>query len=201
MLADATGKLPSFEDPFALMRTCHRRIEQRLGLMQGLAERLAHADPAVRAQGLALLQSVHAFLSTAGIHHTADEDEDLYPMLRETQDPESLRALDELEHEHLRLEPVLVAFDRMAGRMVETEALDAESVSALSRLLATLAESYRAHILHEEGILYPRAEALLTPEQVARLSRGMRDRRGVRPVSGSLGGSQSNGGASDACSP
>lgn len=193
---DATGKRPTCEDPFALMRACHRRIEQRLGLMQGLADRLGNGDPAVRAEALAVLESLHAFLSTTGIHHTADEDEDLYPLLRETRDPECLRALDELEQDHLRLEPVLVAFDRLAGRLVEAEVLDEQSVSALGRLLVTMGESYRAHILHEEETLYPRAETLLTPEQIARLSRGMRERRGVCPASGSQ-----DVGATTACFP
>lgn len=180
MLADFAGKPPTFEHPFALMRACHRRIEQRLGLLNGLPERLADADPAIRAQAFAVLHGVHAFLSTIGIHHTADEEEDLYPMLRETQDPESVRALDELEQEHMRLEPILVAFDRLAGRMVATEAHDEETLSALRRLVVTMGESYQAHIRHEEGTLYPRAELLLPPEQIARLSQGMRDRRGFK---------------------
>lgn len=182
MIADPTGPLPSFDNPFALMLSCHRRVEQRMGLLHGLADRLEDADPAVRAEALAVLESVHAFLSTAGIHHTADEEEDLYPMLRESGDPECLAALDELEQEHMRLEPILVAFDRLAGRMVATESLDAASVAELRRLMATMDELYRAHIRHEEGTLFPRAEVLLTPEQIARLSQGMRDRRGIRPA-------------------
>lgn len=180
MIADFNGPLPSWDTPFALMRACHRRIEQRLGLLHGLAFRLADPDASVRAQALAVLQSVHAFLSTVGIHHTADEEEDLYPMLRETGDPECIRALDELEQDHMRLEPILVAFDRLAGRMIATEALDAESVAELGRLMGTMDELYRAHLRHEEGTLYPKAEVLLTPEQIAQLSQGMRDRRGIR---------------------
>lgn len=189
MRAEATGPLPSFDDPFALFRSVHRRIEQRLGLLRGLADRLEDGDLAVRAEALAVLESVHAFLSTAGIHHTADEEEDLYPLLRETGDPECLHALDELEQEHMRLEPILVAFDRLAGRLVATELLDAESVGALRRLVIAMDELYRAHLRHEEGTLFPRAEAILTPDQINRLSQGMRDRRGGRPGVSLLGGS------------
>lgn len=179
MISEPTGPLPSFEAPFELMRAAHRRIEQRIGLLHGLAERLADPDAVVRTEALAVLESVHAFFSTVGIHHTCDEEEGLYPMLRETGDPESVRILDELEQEHMRLEPVLVAFDRLCSRMIATEALDAESVAALGRLITTMVDSYRAHLRHEEGVLYPRAEALLTPAQVAELAQGMRDRRGL----------------------
>jgi len=182
MIAEPHEPLPSIDEPFALMWACHRRIEQRMELLQGVPERLADPDASVRAEALAVLGGVHAFLSTVGIHHTGDEEEGLYPMLRETGDPECIRALDEVDQEHMRLEPILVAFDRQAGRMIATEALDDQAVSELGRLVATLQRLYQAHIRHEEETLYPRAEALLTPEQIVQLSRGMRDRRGLLPT-------------------
>ncbi len=189
MIAEPFGLTPSVDSPFAVMRSCHRRIEQRMGLLPGIADRLADDNPVIRAEALAVLESVHGFLSTTGIHHTADEEEDLYPILRETADPECLQVLDDLEQEHMRLEPILVAFDRLAGRMVETERLDEEAIAGLRHLSETLCELYQAHIRHEEGTLFPRAEVLLTPERLARLSQGMRDRRSGRPGSGPLSAS------------
>jgi Hemerythrin HHE cation binding domain len=86
-----------FEDPIGMLKDCHRRIESFLGILCVVVDRAqgrSLTDEERDAVGAAL-----QYFQTGGLRHTADEEESLFPRLRES-DANSCEEIDVLENDH-----------------------------------------------------------------------------------------------------
>lgn len=166
---------PGFDDPLGVLRACHRRIAERLDLLERLPEYVQTHGADRAAQSAA--QRVLNYFERAAAHHHADEEENLFPMLREARgrpgwDDRVLAALEQLEAEHQRLawhwaqvQPSLVALARgKRGPLPRIEALT---------------QAYLAHMKVEDEVIFPLAARLLGPEELQRLGSAMQKRRGL----------------------
>ena len=91
----------NFTEPLGLLSDCHRRIEYFLGVLITVTGRTPGGllTPAQCAE----LEAALAYFATASPKHTADEEDSLFPRLRDTHDPAAKRALklvEQLERDH-----------------------------------------------------------------------------------------------------
>jgi hemerythrin-like domain-containing protein len=166
---------PGFDEPLGLLLACHRRIAERLDLLERLAGYVTMhgSDKSAGAAARRILD----YFDRAAAHHHEDEEEDLFPMLRRARgrtgwDDRLPDALDQLSREHpllgtywAKLRPVLVAITR-GQRIREFQSHE-------------LLRAYRSHMSLEEQLVFPLANRLLTDTELHRLGSSMQRRRGV----------------------
>lgn len=168
-----------FEVPLEMLSACHLRIERQCSTLRRLVPHLTThgADDEARTAAANVLR----YFDTSAKHHHADEEVDLFPALIESMagsNPVCLRELTAaLAAEHRELEArwqrVRVVLERVvAGDLVSLEAEEAEDVEALVDL-------YERHIEREEQELLPMAARLLSDDDLERVGRAMRERRGI----------------------
>lgn len=125
-----------------------------------------------------LAAEVLGFLQHDTLLHVLDEEQDLFPLMRKRCPPEDEieRVLSALTAEH--------AGDRHLADMVieglRTALRDAQPVSAqvgLREAMVDLARNERRHLALENSVVLPLARLRLTPEDLAQLSAGLRQRR------------------------
>src|SRR5215813_12965034 len=94
------AKAHHFTDPTGLLSDCHRRIEMFLGSIAAVAEVI---DRPASEQVRGALESALRYFRQAAPKHTSDEEESLFPRLRDITDPNlasAMSKLDALEEEH-----------------------------------------------------------------------------------------------------
>lgn len=160
---------PHIDDPMALLRACHEKVVRFTTLAQRLQ---AH----VRAQGVdeqareAAQAVLRYFMLAAPLHH-ADEDDDLFVVLRELGQPPLTARIDALQAEH----------DALAERWDEVrpwlEAIASGQVpTGAEPDVDGFATRYREHAQAEETEVYPHA-AELSPAALRALADAMVARR------------------------
>lgn len=176
-MIDLLGPAPDFDTPLAMMEACHRRIERRLAQLLIVADRLAEPETDRHAEALAVLDEARRHFATAGAHHTADEEEDLFPMLRALPDAPLDTLIEVLEADHRILDAMHAELDALAERL--RARVTPEDAAALHDLAADLKVHYDRHIRQEDDHVMPKALALLPAERIAALGEAMRRRRGL----------------------
>ena len=161
---------PGFDEPLAMLRACHERIQRQCATLAKLATHLRRDGLTDAARQAAA--DIHRYFSSAGRQHHADEEQDLFPQLRT--EPALSTLLDALAREHAvmdtlwqRLEPLLAAPDTI------------RDLDAFARLAGEFNALYRKHIARENDELLPQAKQLLGAEQQRELGARMAARRGV----------------------
>lgn len=171
----------TFEQPLGLLSDCHRRIEFFLQVLIATDERVAGGplDSADRAS----LEGALAYFASAAPRHTADEEDSLFPRLRQCADPaagQALATLAVLEADHAEADGHHRAVDQLVRRWMTAGSLDAADRGVLRDRLSRLREMYSRHIDVEDRELFPAAARLLTKMQVQEIGREMAARR-ARP--------------------
>src|SRR3970282_1520807 len=103
---------PGFDEPLAMLRACHERIQRQCATLAKLAAHLRRDGLTDDARQAAA--DIHRYFASAGRQHHADEEQDLFPVLRPgpvLAARRDARARDHTEMESLwqRLEPLLAA--------------------------------------------------------------------------------------------
>ena len=164
-----------FEAPLEMLFACHDRIERQCATLRRLVPHLiTHgANEEARAAAANLMR----YFDTSARHHHADEEEDLFPALIESvagSDAVCLRELVEaLKEDHRALE---ASWQRV--RVVLEQVVAGQSVALASEDVEALVGLYERHIEREEGEVFPMAARLLSEDDLARVGRTMRERRG-----------------------
>ena len=165
-----------FEVPLEMLHACHSRIEHQCATLQRLVPHLVRhgADDEARIAAA----SVMRYFDTAARDHHADEEIDLFPALIESMagsDAVCLRDLTAgLAAEHRSLEAHWLRVRAWLERVVA-----GESVLQGGADVRTLVDLYQRHIQREEKELLPMAARLLSDDELERVGRAMRERRGL----------------------
>ena len=176
------AKSHSFAEPTGLLSDCHRRIEMFLGTLQAVA---AIAGQAPSDETRQALVTALKYFREAAPKHTADEEESLFPRMRQmgSQDIQSaLSKLQHLEGEHRRADTLHAAVDRIGNEYLGNQALPEEDLLTFRNAIAELALLYQKHILLEDTLIFPVATRLLSPTDKAAIGREMAARRMIRPA-------------------
>jgi hemerythrin-like domain-containing protein len=169
-----------FDEPLGLLSDCHRRIERFLEIMLRVARSDRSSAPLSGASREAMEQALQYF-RVAGPRHTADEEESLFPALRETPGPEAARLIanaDALEQDHRDAERVHARADELVSRWLQ-RSLTEEEARELIDVLESLQRSYETHIGFEDRELFPAAARILAAAQLEAIGRQMAERRGL----------------------
>lgn len=169
-----------FTDPIGMLGDCHRRIERFLGALVALARQYKGAP--LDEQSRAALETSLRYFREAAPKHTADEEESLFPRLRQSSAAQALAAMeriDALEQDHVCAGQAHAEVDRLGRQWLEHGTLPSEQASRLAELLEQLDTLYRRHIQIEETEVFPLAGGVLTAGERRSLGDEMANRRGL----------------------
>jgi hemerythrin-like domain-containing protein len=172
-------KESDFTDPLGLLSDCHRRIEHFLAVLIRLCDKAKGGS--LEADETELLDKALAYFRNAAPKHTADEEHSLFPRLRAAAESEApLARLAQLEFEHELAARDHQIVDSLATRWQNEGRLAPEDGVRLTEALERLSEIYRRHIAVEDRELFPLANRLLRPDELAAVGREMAERRGLK---------------------
>ena len=156
-------------DPFAMLRSSHRRLEERLRDLAAATVELD--DPARAAQARMDCDEVLGYFGRSVARHEEDEERSLFPRLADFDAFTPVIAALAADHQaqHALVDELAVLLD------AKTPTLDA---AALRSLVARFQSTYAQHIAREENELFPEAERLLGPDSREDMAMEMASRRG-----------------------
>lgn len=182
MKIDIPGHFPpaaGFEAPLEMLSACHSRVERQCETLRRLVAHLAAHGADAEARSAAA--NVIRYFDTSAVQHHADEEENLFPALIEAMagsDPACIRELTTgLSAEHRELE---ARWRRV--RAVLEQVVAGSDATLSSAEVEALAGMYATHIEREERELLPMAARLLDDEELDRIGRAMRERRGIDSI-------------------
>lgn len=170
-----------FDQPLELMSDCHRRIEMFLGVLERVTEQ-ADGSKLSDEQRQAMDSALRYFKQAAPLH-TQDEEESLFPCLRQSKNAKALELLirvSHLETEHLAAERRHGDVDFLCRVWLQQNTLPAQQQKRLKQLLAELKSGYAEHIRLEDEVIFPAAAKILSPEELRQIGEEMAQRRGLQ---------------------
>jgi hemerythrin-like domain-containing protein len=170
----------SFNEPLGLLSDCHRRIEHFLRMLIAI-DADASGGPLTPSQREALTGALQYF-AIAAPKHTADEEDSLFPRLRDSNDPDVRQALmlvARLEHDHEEADEHHAAIDALARRWLTNDALATGEAAELRDRLTRVRNLYQQHIALEDQTLFPAAARVLDAAQLDEIGREMAARRQI----------------------
>jgi hemerythrin-like domain-containing protein len=171
------SKNHSFSEPTRLLSDCHRRIEMFLGSLERVA---GISDRPLNADSRQALDAALRYFREAAPKHTADEEESLFPRLRQMKNPElesAIRRLEPLEHDHRRADALHAEVDRLGRECLARGVLSADESLRLRQAILTLVDIYKEHIRIEDEDVFPVAGKVLSAADKAAIAREMAARR------------------------
>lgn len=160
-------------NPLDFIAEDHLRHRQVCATLDALA--------AAEVQDLGALDAIRSFLLEEFAPHMADEEEDLFPLMRRRCEPEDEidETLDRLQGDHrgaVAAAPEVMA--AVARALSNRGRMDPDDRATLTAFAA----SERRHMIVENAIVLPLARARLTPGDLATLRLSMLRRRGLDRV-------------------
>ena len=172
-----------FDDPLGLLFDCHRRIELFLKMLLRVAS--DQKGGRLDTQHRDALEAALRYFSSAMPRHTADEEESLFPRLRQMNSPEAdeaLKRIEVLEADHIAADRDHQRVDVLGRKWLAEGQLSQPELDELMTLLDRLQQMYTRHIQVEDTSLFPAARRLLSEDQVREMGREMAERRGLKPI-------------------
>lgn len=148
-----------------------------LGTLQRVAEVAEH--PLTEEARTALESALRHFRESAP-KHTADEEESLFPRLRQIQHPEMKKALitlEALEADHRKANTLQAEVDALGIQCLDHGCLPVAEANRLRRAIGDLASIYVEHIRVEDEVVFPAAKRKLSNPQRLAIANEMAARR------------------------
>jgi hemerythrin-like domain-containing protein len=167
----------SFLEPTGLLSDCHRRIEMFLGSLDRASKMV---DEPLSADSRSALDAALRYFREAAPKHTADEEESLFPRLRQMSNPElqdAIRTLAPLEQEHRRADALHADVDRLGRACLEHGPLSTEDARLFREAIAELLSIYKEHIRIEDEVVFPVAGRVLSHADKSAIAGEMSARR------------------------
>jgi hemerythrin-like domain-containing protein len=169
-----------FTDPIGMLGDCHRRIEMFLNVLVRVAEQAQ--GEALNEEQRGALETALRYFREAAPKHTADEEESLFPRLRQMDNPD-VRALmvriESLEEEHGCAGRSHDEIDDLGRLWLRNGILPPQQASRLSTTLLHLRDLYRHHIATEDNEVFPAAAVALSAADRQAIGGEMASRRSI----------------------
>jgi hemerythrin-like domain-containing protein len=126
------------------------------------------------------LESPLRYFSEAAPKHTADEEESLFPRLRQISSPDVTSAfsqLDELAAEHRWANSLHTEVERLGTKYLSGRSLSHDEVARFRAAIRDLCSMYERHIGLEDATIFPLATRLLSEEDKSAIATEMEARR------------------------
>lgn len=167
-----------FSQPTQVLMDCHRRIERFLGVLREVAGRCSGGK--LRAADRRSLETAIGYFKQAIRRHVTDEEQSLFPRLRQSSDRalrELMPELDRLETGHRKTEAAHRRIDALGRQWIEHGHLDERGISRLLSLLEELSADYSGHIRLEDERVFPAAALALEADDLRAVGEEMERRR------------------------
>lgn len=165
----------AFPSPIDFLYAEHERQLSACALLDRLVHNPRHGADAAE------LEALHRFLVRELPLHVADEEQDLFPMLRrrcpDSDDVEEICEL--LKREHDTDNTLYGDLIRNLEAVITGHAFDDPSQFMMNAF--AFSETQRRHLSWENTVVLPRAVRHLTEEDCAELARRIAERRGASP--------------------
>ena len=173
LLKIGAPKLSDFSDPIGVLTGCHRRIEDFLSVLETLtvADKPEPLNPERRK---ALEQSLNYFRNSAP-KHSADEEESLFPRLKEAGGMKTIIA--KLEKQHTRIHSLQATIEQLGMLWSARGILGPSDWTKLKTDVEELSSIYSEHIQIEEHDVFPKVADLLNAASMASIGKEMSARR------------------------
>ena len=174
------AKSHSFSDPTGLLSDCHRRIEMFLGTLERVA---SVADRPLREDTRSVLESALRYFREAAPKHTADEEESLFPRLRQMPFSDIENAIERLtllEHDHVLAGSLHAEVEELGQRYLTIGSLGSVDAEAFRRAISSLVSIYKQHIGIEDDLVFPLAARLLSSSDKLAIADEMAARRHIK---------------------
>lgn len=171
------AKAHDFSEPTGLLSDCHRRMEMFLGSLQRVAEVI---DSPLTNEVRAVLETALRYFKEAAPKHTADEEESLFPRLRQihSHDVESaLAALGALEDEHRWTDALHDEVHALGLQCLDQGCLPLPEAGRFRQAVSDLVVIYDEHIRIEDDVVFPAAKRALSGPQKSAIANEMAFRR------------------------
>jgi hemerythrin-like domain-containing protein len=169
-----------FTDPIRMLGDCHRRIIRFLHVLVGLAAE--QNGRCLSDEQRTLLTASLRYFREAAPKHTADEEESLFPRLRQLNASgidAVLSRIDSLEHDHECADRSHAEVGRLGQIWLKDGQLSPEDAAVFANLVGQLETLYCHHIGQEDTEVFPFAESTLTPADRQAIGKEMAARRGI----------------------
>lgn len=173
---------PDFDRPIELLMDCHRRVERFLEVLLSLAT--DHGDRPLDGEHREALETALNYFRGAAPMHTADEEQSLFPRMRDSGDPDARAAADrlaQLESDHHDADARHARVDALGRRWLACGQLSGRDADELLAHLRALAMLYAEHIRAEDEEIFPLAARTLNGEQLREVGHEMARRRAASP--------------------
>jgi len=171
------AKTHDFSEPTGLLSDCHRRIEMFLGSLERVGQVI---DSPLTSDTRIALESALRYFHEAAPKHTQDEEESLFPRLRQIHSPEmksALSTLKALEDDHRHANSLHAEVHILGTQCLEKGCLPLREADRFRQALSDLASIYGEHIRIEDNVVFPAAKRALSQSQKAAISGEMSSRR------------------------
>lgn len=172
-----------FKRPLDVLFHCHQKIASNLEALRRASESLRNAGTSDFQPVFATIDAVLNHFSTAGVKHTKDEEESLFPRMRQYGDSvisEVFEAVERLEIQHALAGSIENSLNRFYVSMTADEDIDSNKVDLFCDLSESLYDLYRPHIQVENEFVFPAAGRILSEQELLDVGKEMYQRR--RPV-------------------
>jgi hemerythrin-like domain-containing protein len=166
------GGLPPVSDqPLDHLVACHDRILERIRTFERVGESLESDSEAALE---ALSRALH-FMDVSGRLHTVDEEESVFPRMRQHLAESDRAYLDSLETQHREKEQVYAELKSLAKDL--RQSVTPERAARYRSLATRLAELYRSHIESENTLLVALGRKCLEESELSAIRNEMKARR------------------------
>jgi hemerythrin-like domain-containing protein len=167
----------TFNEPLGLLTDCHRRIERFLTLLMNISAGFKGA--ALSADAARQFAAALDYFATAAPLHTADEEDSLFPRLRQAAaaEPRIARLVERLGRDHGEVAGRHAAVDVLGRRWLSQGTLEEAAVAELIAHLEILKAMYDEHIGLEDRELFQAAARLLSSSTLSEIAQEMSGRR------------------------
>ena len=164
-----------FDNPIGMLKDCHRRIESFLRVLCIVAGRPKNTN--LSEEETAAVTSALNYFRSGGRRHTADEEQSLFPRMRQGSGNSTFTELDRLEGEHQRADELHDRVEKLFLMWIDAGWLDDQDADALVQATSELDRIYKEHIKLEEEVVFPEASKALDNEAILAMGHEFRARR------------------------
>jgi hemerythrin-like domain-containing protein len=159
------------EQPLDHLTACHRRIENRLAVLERAGEHFQDRPT----EALEAIESSLRFFAISGRLHTEDEESSLFPRMRDRVSPDDVKYLDLLEEQHRVVDLLWAELLSIVDQLRHQITVD--RIAWYRTLVKELLARYTEHIESEDTVLSDIARRTLDATDLAEIGAEMRARR------------------------
>lgn len=170
----------NFNEPIGLLEDCHKRILHFMQTLVAVADSVGAAP--LDAEDRDALERSLRYFRKAAPRHNADEEESLFPQLRNHCDAETepvFTRLESLACDHRWAETQHAEIETLARLWLATGVLRSSDHARLRTFVHALSRFYAHHIEIEEKVVFPAARRILSDAETITVGREMAERRGI----------------------